>query len=68
MICYTAWQEKSSNKEALAKQRIKSFFSSRSKEYYKLYRNAFSLDQCIGESNRPVYDWFNPRKDEEPWY
>lgn len=66
MICYAVWRDAHSHRDALAKQRIKSFFSTKSKDYFNLYRNALSLDQCIGDSSRPVYDYFNPRKGEDP--
>lgn len=68
MICYSVWREACSHRDVLAKQRIKSFFSQRKAENCTLYNNRrnLSLDQCIGDSNRPVYDYFNPRKGEDP--
>lgn len=68
MICYSVWREARSHRDVLAKQRIKSFFSQRKAENCTLYNNRrnLSLDQCIGDSNRPVYDYFNPRKGEDP--
>ena len=59
--CCEAWSTKSKNSAANAAAKIDALFRKQRRDentLYNRYRN-ISLNQCIGDSTRPVSDWLN---------